>query len=171
MIALSAGSAQQAYRSFDRSIYRLAPGDAIRLRVFDQEPISGEYAVATDGAVSVPLVGRVRVKGLSVNQVESRIRGRLTSSGVIVEPRLSVEVARYRPYYVHGEVGASGQFPFVAGLTIEKAIAAAGGFTKFASMRRFKVVREERGELVTLSLTSLDMVKPGDTITVSERFL
>jgi len=149
--------------------YRLGPGDQVRLRVFDQPQLSDVYNVDASGRISVPLVGSVKVGHRTTRQVERMIVDSLRSRDILKEPRLSMEVVVYRPFYILGEVKNPGQYPFVAGMVIEKAVAAAGGYTIYASKRRIRITREEQHGPVTFRASMLEPVFPGDSIYVSQR--
>ena len=107
--------------------YQLAAGDRLRVLVFGQESLSNSYAVDGAGNISMPLIGLVRVHGLTAEQAQTTIEARLRQ-GYLRDPRVSVEVEAFRPFFVLGEVGASGQYPYVNGMTVQNAIAIAGGF-------------------------------------------
>ena len=149
--------------------YRLGPGDQVRLVVFDQPQLSDVYNVDASGSISVPLVGSVKVGHRTTQQVERIIVDNLRSRDILKEPRLSMEVVAYRPFYILGEVENPGQYPFVAGMVVEKAVAAAGGYTIYASKKRMRITREERDGPVTFRASMLEPVFPGDSIYVGER--
>ncbi len=149
--------------------YRLGPGDQVRLRLYDQPQLSDVYIVDASGRISVPLVGSVKVSHRTTQQVERIIVDRLRSKDILKEPRLSMEVVVYRPFYILGEVKNPGQYPFVAGMVIEKAVAVAGGYSIYASKRRIRITREEHNGPVTFGASMLEPVFPGDSIYVGER--
>jgi polysaccharide biosynthesis/export protein len=166
-----AGDAPRARLIDDASPYTLGPGDKLRITVFGEETLTGEYGVTGAGDVSFPLIGNIPVAGRSIEDVQAELTTRL-GSGYIADPRVSAEIITYRPYYILGEVGKPGQYDFAVGLTVEQAVAAAGGFTYRANSRRvfLKRATDTREMLVDLRETPSFPVRPGDTIRIGERF-
>ena len=148
--------------------YRLDTGDELRVVVYDQANLTSTYEVDQSGYVSMPLIGSVPARGATTAEVEARISNQLARS-YLRDPDVSVEVATYRPFFVLGEVGNPGQYPYVPGMTAETAIAVAGGFTPRANMRVVRVSRTIDGELHEGRLAVTEAIRPGDTIFVSER--
>ncbi|MBV6659174.1 MAG: polysaccharide export protein [Devosiaceae bacterium] len=158
--------------SFDALLaqpYVLDSGDALRVTVFEQPSLSETYTVDVAGFISMPLIGDVPARGLTPDELDTSITVALRD-GFLRNPDVSVEVATYRPFFVLGEVGQAGQFPYVAGMTVRSAIAIAGGFTARAARRTVDVSRTINGEVVSGRLRMNDAVRPGDTITVRERW-
>src|SRR5579863_1195963 len=108
--------------------YVLGPNDRIRLKVYGEADISGEYEIDSNGQVSIPLAGHIGAAGLTTKQLERSITSAL-AKGIVRDPRVNVEVALYRPYYILGEVKKGGEYPYRLGLTVLDAVASAGGFT------------------------------------------
>ena len=108
--------------------YVLGPNDRIRLKVYGEPDIAGEYEVDSNGQVSIPLAGHIRAAGLTTRQLERSIASTL-AKGIVRDPRVNVEIALYRPYYILGEVKKGGEYPYRLGLTVMDAVASAGGFT------------------------------------------
>ncbi|TVR07277.1 MAG: polysaccharide export protein [Salinarimonadaceae bacterium] len=154
---------------FDPTRYRLASGDRLRVIVFGQDNLSNIYAVDPAGAVTMPLIAAVEVRGLTTREAADRIAGRLRS-GFIREPRVTVEVDTYRPFFILGEVNQAGQYPYVAGLTVETAVAIAGGFTPRAVRSSATISRPVGGEIKRFSVPADHPVRPGDTVMVRERW-
>ena len=113
---------------FSASDYRLATDDRVRLIVFGQDDLSNIYTVDGAGRITVPLIGAVDVEGLTTEAAARRVAQKM-ASGFIREPQVTIEVDTYRPFYVMGEVGRAGQYPYVAGMTVETAVAIGGGFS------------------------------------------
>lgn len=155
--------------AFDPTLYRLAPGDRLRVIVFGQDNLSNIYAVDPAGAVTVPLIGAVEVRGLTTRETAERIATRLRA-GFLREPRVTVEVDAYRPFFILGEVNQAGQYPYVAGLTVETAVAIAGGFTPRAVRGSATISRMAGGETTRFSVPADHPVRPGDTVIVRERW-
>ena len=149
--------------------YTLASGDRIRIIVFGQDAISNSYAVNSTGHVSLPLTGDISVIGLTTSETERTIESRL-KAGFLREPHVSVEVEAFRPFFVLGEVTAAGQYPFVNGMTAQKAIAIAGGFTPRGYQGAVDITRNINGVPVTGAVPLTFPIRPGDTLTVEERF-
>lgn len=152
----------------DISAYRLGPGDKVKVTVFGQEKESGTFDIDGSGNMAYPLLGNVPAQGLTPSELQERLRAELDRR-FIVNPRVTIEVQNYRPFYIYGEVQKSGSYPFVAGLTVRRAVAIAGGYTRRARYAPVQVVREstEGAREITLEL---DMpVLPGDTIQVLQR--
>lgn len=155
----------------DAAVYTLGPGDKLRITVFGEETLTGEYGVTGAGDVSFPLVGNIPVAGRTIEDLQTELTTRL-GSGYLEDPRVSAEIIDYRPYYILGEVSRPGQYDFAVGLTVEQAVAAAGGFTYRANSRRvfLKRATDTREMLVDLRETPSFPVRPGDTIRIGERF-
>ena len=152
-----------------RAPYQLATGDRLRVIVFGQDNLSNIYAVDSQGRISMPLIGAVDATGRSTGQLERQIEARLR--GVFLrEPKVSVEVDAYRPFFILGEVTASGQFPYVNGMTVQTAVAIAGGFTPRGDRQVAVISRQVNGELLTGQVPLTQPVLPGDTITIRERW-
>ncbi len=149
--------------------YTLASGDRLRVIVFGQDALTNSYSVDSAGRISMPLIGLINSQGTTTAALERAIEGRLRN-GYLREPKVSVEVEAYRPFYVLGEVTTAGQYPFVNGLTIQKAVAIAGGFGPRATKWTVDVTRVIDGVPATATVPLTYPVNPGDTITVRERF-
>jgi len=149
--------------------YTLAAGDRLRVIVFGQDNLSNSYAVDGAGRISMPLIGFVPANGLTTAQLERSIEAKLRN-GFIREPKVAVEVEQYRPFFVLGEVTTSGQFPFVNGMTVQNAVAIAGGFTPRAERDVATLTRLVRGQLMSATVPITYPVRPGDTITIKERW-
>ena len=148
--------------------YLLDSGDRVRVTVFEQESLTNTYAVDQSGYIAFPLVGAVAARGHSVEQLESQIAGQLRN-GYLRDPDVSVEVDRYRPVFVMGEVGAAGQYSYVPGMTVQKAVAMAGGFTPRGSQGSVDITRSVNGKVMIGRVRTSDPLLPGDTIYVRER--
>jgi polysaccharide export outer membrane protein len=152
-----------------RTVYTLAPGDRVRVIVFGQDSLSNSFAVDSSGQIAMPLIGLVPANGRTTAQLSREIEQKLRD-GYVREPRVSVEVEAYRPFFVLGEVTTSGQYPFVNGMTVETAVAIAGGFTPRARKDSAELTRAEGGRTITFDAPINQPVKPGDTIFIHERF-
>lgn len=149
--------------------YMLDSGDAMRITVFDQPSLTETYTVDVEGMISMPLIGDIPARGLTTEELDGVVTQALAQS-YLRNPDVSVEIATYRPFFVLGEVGSAGQFPYVAGMTVRSAIAIAGGFSARAVDTNVDVSRTINGEVLTGRLVLNDPIRPGDTITVRERW-
>jgi len=149
--------------------YRLASGDRLRVIVFGQDNLSNVYAVDSTGRISMPLIDTVEAQGRTTQQLERAIEAKLRG-GFLREPKVSVEVDTYRPFFVLGEVTQSGQFPFVNGMTVQTAVAIAGGFGPRGQRNFAELTRAIDGQLVTATVPITYAVQPGDTIVIKERW-
>lgn len=149
--------------------YRLGVGDKLRVTVFGHKALSGDYVVSGNGEVVLPLIRGVRASGLTTGQLTDAIVSRLRPD-YLVNPRVTIALLDYRPFYILGEVRKPGDYPYVEGMTVLNAVALAGGFAPHA--KRDKVVIE-RGNGPTRKKLKARVgvrVQPGDIITVRERF-
>jgi polysaccharide biosynthesis/export protein len=149
--------------------YALATGDRLRVLVFGQDALSNSYAVDSLGHISMPLIGQVPAMGQTTKALESLIASRLRG-GFLRDPKVSVEVEQYRPFFILGEVTSSGQYPYVNGMTVQTAIAIAGGFQPRADRHVAVISRHINGEVVTGKVPLDTPIRPGDTVTIRERF-
>jgi polysaccharide export outer membrane protein len=148
--------------------YLLGAGDKVRVTVFEQEGLTNTYSVDQSGYIAFPLIGSVPARGATMQQLEGAIAGQLRN-GYLRDPDVSVEMDRYRPIFVMGEVGAAGQYSYVPGMTVQKAIAAAGGFSPRAYQGNVDITRDINGKVLTGRVRTSDPLLPGDTIYVRER--
>lgn len=152
------------------SPYRLDSGDRLRVIVFGQPDLTNSYLVDQAGSVTIPLIGPVPARGQTTNEIQLAIAGKLRQ-GYVRDPDVSVEVDRYRPFFAMGEVAAAGQYSYVPGMTVQQAIAVAGGFTPRADKYSVEVTRSVDGIVETATLGLSEPVAPGDTLYVRERIL
>lgn len=160
--------APMAFQAALEKPYLLDSGDQIRVTVFDQSELTNSYNVNQAGYISMPLIGQVPARGHTAQQMESLIAAKL-KNGFLRNPDVSVEVDRYRPVFVMGEVGAAGQYSYVPGMTVQKAVAVAGGFSPRAYQGNVDVTRTINGKVMTGRVAISESVRPGDTIYVRER--
>jgi polysaccharide export outer membrane protein len=148
---------------------KLAAGDKLKITVFGEEQLTGEYEIDSNGFVSMPLAGSVQAAGLSKVELERRLSGKL-SGGFLKNPRVTVEVTSSRPFYILGEVEKPGEYPYRAGLNIMSAIAVAGGNTYRASRSKVYIQRNGQGSFQEVPFGPTIPVYPGDVIKVPERY-
>jgi polysaccharide export outer membrane protein len=161
-------AAPQSATSFADS-YTLGSGDRLRIAVFGEADLSGEYVVDGSGFVSLPLIGQIEALGDTVREFEAEIAMKF-ADGYLRNPRISAEVVNYRPFYILGEVAAPGEYDYVDGMSVLNAIALAGGFTFRAQQRRVYVRRDGSDDEITLTADQMTRIYPGDIIRVGERF-
>jgi polysaccharide export outer membrane protein len=151
--------------------YTLDTGDKLRVVVFGQDGLTNSYFVDAAGQVTIPLIGAVTARGLTTQQLSRAVAARLRG-GFIREPHVAIEVETYRPFFILGEVTQPGQYPYVPNMTVETAVAIAGGFTPRAYRYEVKIDRPAAGTVVRgrSAVPLLTRVQPGDTITIKERW-
>ncbi|HVJ78359.1 MAG TPA: polysaccharide biosynthesis/export family protein [Hyphomicrobium sp.] len=149
--------------------YRLDTGDRLRIFVYGQPNLSRLYIVDHEGKIAVPLIGNVTARGKTTNQLQATIRARLGSE-YVKDPQVTVDIQQNRPFFILGEVKNAGQFPYVSGMTVETAVAIAGGYTERASERTFRITRKVDGVVQQIEAPSDTQLRPGDTVYVFERF-
>jgi polysaccharide export outer membrane protein len=168
----SQAQASQAYAyapAAYRETYALDTGDKLRIVVFGQDGISSLYTVDAGGNVTLPLIGPVPARGVSTLQLANDIAQRL-KQGYVRDPKVTVEVDAYRPFFILGEVTTPGQYPYTPNMTAETAIAIAGGFAPRASKSTVKVTRNIPGQQFSGDVPLNFALKPGDTVLVKERW-
>jgi polysaccharide biosynthesis/export protein len=149
--------------------YLLDTGDRLRIFVYGQPNLSRLYIVDHDGKVTVPLIGAVKARGITTYALEVTIRARLGSQ-FVKDPQVTVDIQQNRPFFILGEVRSAGQFPYVSGMTVETAVAIAGGYSERANERRMKITRRIDGLVEVLEVPPDYVVRAGDTVYVYERF-
>jgi protein involved in polysaccharide export with SLBB domain len=149
--------------------YLLGPGDRLRVTVFGEQELSGEFLVSSRGAVAMPLIGEVQAGGTTLDAFTKTVEAKLVASDMVRAPKVSTDIIAYRPFYILGEVATPGQYPYAIGMTVTKAVATAGGFTYRANTGTVFVTREGNTREQALPVTAYTWIGPGDTIRVAER--
>jgi polysaccharide export outer membrane protein len=149
--------------------YALDSGDRLRIVVFGQDGLTNSYAVDASGHIAMPLIGSVVARGLSTDQLANAIAEKLRD-GFVREPHVAVEIEAYRPFFILGEVTQPGQYPYVANMTAETAVAIAGGFGPRASHQSVVLIRSYNGQQMRMAVPLSYPLRPGDTINVQERW-
>lgn len=147
--------------------YRLGAGDQLRVTVFNEPSLTGQYQVSDQGAISYPLVGSIQAAGRTLPEFSEALQTALQA--FIRAPNVSVEVANYRPFFILGEVQRPGTYPYSAHLTVLNAVATAGGFTYRANEGRVYIKHANQAEERAYRLTNSTPVLPGDTIRIGQR--
>lgn len=161
--------AQQPPAAAQDGDYLLGSSDKVRVTVYGEPTLSGEFFVTGSGVVSLPLIGEVKAAGLTLRQFQDAVQKSL-SDGYLKDPRVSVEVLTFRPFYILGEVTKPGTYPYTSGLTVLNAVATAGGYTYRADKKQVFIKRNGATEETKTELTPSVTVAPGDTIRIGERF-
>jgi len=149
--------------------YALDTGDKLRVVVFGQDGLSNSYVVDASGAITMPLIKAVSARGLTTAALARAVAERLRQ-GFVREPHVAIEVEVYRPFFILGEVTAPGQYAYVPQMTVEKAVAVAGGFTPRAYRWDIEIERPVAGGVARRAVPPIERVRPGDTIVVRERW-
>lgn len=150
--------------------YELGSGDVVRISVHGEPDLSFDEIRLTDaGTFTFPFIGEVDANGKTAGQVRALLTEKL-KDGYLVDPRVSVSVVNYREFYIAGEVKSPGGYPYQPGLTLDRAIALAGGLTERASTKRMSIVRGSEGSRAAEKATMNTLVRPGDTINIDEGF-
>jgi len=151
------------------SSYHLDAGDKLRVVVYGQEGLTNSYAIDAGGSITMPLIGAVPARGRTTAGLAGEIAARLRN-GYIREPSVAVEIESYRPFFILGEVAAPGQYPYVPNMTVESAVAIAGGFSPRAKRDMVTVTHTEAGGAMRAVVPLGTPVSPGDTVFVGERW-
>ena len=149
--------------------YTLDSGDRLRVVVFGQDGLSASYSVDPSGRITMPLIGAVHARGMTTAGLQQAIVTKL-KNGFVREPHVAVEVDVYRPFFILGEVTLPGQYPYVPNMSVETAVAIAGGYTPRAFKYRIEVSRPVNGMIERRVVSATYPVRPGDTINISERW-
>ena len=152
----------------DRGEYRFGIADQLRVTIFGEPELSGEFVIDGEGRVSMPLIGEVQALGQTLRSFQADVQARY-ANGYLREPSLSVEVLNFRPFYILGEVNRPGEYPYGNGLTVLNAIATAEGYTYRANKRVVLIKSADEAEERRVDLTPTLRIYPGDTIRVLER--
>jgi polysaccharide export outer membrane protein len=168
-MAQSAAPAMTSAMTSSNADYRLGSGDHVRITVFGEPDLSGDYQVDGTGKLAFPLVGQIDAGGATASDLQTKLKAAL-SPNYVKNPSVSVEVLSYRPFYIVGEVRTPGSYPYVAGMAVINGVALAGGFTYRAKENDFYLTRTVDSQKVRLDANAETPVQPGDVITVRERF-
>jgi len=148
--------------------YRLGPGDELRIVVYGFDSITNAYTVSDAGTISLPMLASMDVEGLSTADLESAISGELRTRDLAPRASVSVQVQKFRPFYILGEVQRPGQYPYVPGMTVLTAVSIAGGYTFRANKRDAELVRTKKNVSYRVRAGTDARVLPGDTLLVPE---
>jgi polysaccharide export outer membrane protein len=151
------------------SAYRLDAGDKLRVVVYGQEGLTNTYAIDAGGSITMPLIGSVPARGRTPAGLAAEITGKLRS-GYIRDPSVAVEIEAYRPFFILGEVAAPGQYPYVPNMSVESAVAIAGGFSPRALRDRVTLTHTDNSGSMRVVVPLGTALSPGDTVLVGERW-
>ena len=151
------------------SAYRLNAGDKLRVVVYGQEGLTNTYAIDAGGSITMPLIGPVPARGRTPAGVAAEITGKLRH-GYIRDPSVAVEIEAYRPFFILGEVAAPGQYPYVPDMSVESAVAIAGGFSPRAQRDRVTLTHTDSSGSMRVAVPLGTALSPGDTVLVGERW-
>lgn len=149
--------------------YTLGSGDKVRVNVFGQADLQGEYVIDGAGFVQLPLIGQTKAAGITVAEFQKQVTEKL-GNGYLINPNVDVEVVAYRPFYIIGEVRTPGQYSYVNGMSVLNAVALAGGYSDRADKSEIYIRRNGASKEVEYPADETTKVSPGDIVRVSERF-
>jgi len=149
--------------------YRLSAGDKLSIGVFGEPDLGGSFTVTGEGKIAAPLIGDVYVLGMSASEVQATLEAKYRQ-GYLKDPKVQVQFLSYRPFYILGEVKTPGEYPYDAGMTVVKAVALAQGFTYRADQKKVYIKHVNGTKEIQVPLTSTQVVEPGDTIRIAERY-
>jgi protein involved in polysaccharide export with SLBB domain len=156
-------------RAADPVAYRLGVGEKIRVTVYNEKDLCGDFDVNDQGEIALPLIGQVKVLGLTIAQAEALLTEKYRKD-YLVNPRITVEVLNYRPFFILGEVKNPGSYPYMNGMTVVNAIALAGGYTPRANKNQIRIKRASDPEAGEKVVGEDAPVLPNDVLRVPERF-
>ncbi|WP_445776334.1 polysaccharide biosynthesis/export family protein [Shewanella sp.] len=148
--------------------YKLGAGDTIVIKVYGEEALTLETQITNSGTINYPFLGSLTLIGLTIKEVEQLVYSGLKGD-YFVEPNVYVGMVEYRPFYIHGEVKLPGGYPYQPGMTVNQAVALAGGLTERASQEKIKISREG-SKVESENGTINSVIQAGDTITIEQRF-
>ena len=164
----SSGATASAAAAGGPPVYLIGPGDELNVIVFGHPDLSGNFVVDQQGDLTMPLIGRLPVRGLTVDAITTELTGSYGGS-YLVDPRVSVELLNSRPFYILGQVNTPGEYPYVRGVTVRQAVAIAGGYTRRADTAEFVIYRQTETGSEELNAAPDSIVLPGDTVEVLRR--
>ncbi len=167
----AAGSGLKPLPPAPSSEYKLDSGDKLTVNVYGDPRLTGSYLIADSGDISMPLIGAIQARGLTVAELRDAIGNRLRDQGIILYPSVSAQVEQFRPFFILGEITRPGQYPYVEGMTVLTAVAIGGGFTFRAEKEQVTVTRRVNGKALEYKAERDSQILPGDVIYVFERYI
>jgi protein involved in polysaccharide export with SLBB domain len=156
-------------RSAAESSPQLQPGDKIKVTVFGEDRLSGEYEIDSAGFVSLPLAGTLKAAGLSKQEMEQALAKKFNSE-YLRNPKVTVDISSFRPFYILGEVTKPGEYPYKNGLNVMSAIALAGGATYRAKDSVIQIQHVGETGFKDYPMSPTIPVLPGDLIRIPQRY-
>lgn len=150
--------------------YRLDAGDEVRITAYGLDALNNNFTVSDAGDISLPLIENVQARGKTVGELQSDITRLLAERQILRDPSVNVQITKYRPFYILGEVKSPGEYPYRPGMSVLTAIAMAGGYTFRADQKNMTITRQIGGRNVVGRARDTTTVQPGDTIRVTERW-
>jgi polysaccharide export outer membrane protein len=148
--------------------YRLGPGDEVRITVYGLDSATSNYVVGDAGTIAIPLLPSITASGLSADELQAAVVAAIRSRALLRDPSVSVQVQKYRPFFILGEVQRPGQYAYVPGMSVLTAVSIAGGYTFRANKKKAEILRAVDGATIKGDATSEAPVLPGDTINIKE---
>jgi polysaccharide export outer membrane protein len=169
-ISSGAIDSSTAALSGSSTAHHLAPGDKLKISVFNEPDLTGDFAIDENGNIAFPLVGALKAAGLGVDELKTNLVEKL-QGGFVRNPRVNIDVLTYRPINIIGEVKSAGQYPYRPGMTAQDVAAIAGGYTYRANENTLHVTRGSNKDQITVDLREKNIaIFPGDSIKISERY-
>lgn len=168
-VLIAALAAMLSFPVLAEAEYRLGPGDTVAIAVFGEDDLSPNLRVDETGRIPYPFLGELTVVGLTTNELRDLLMKGLRGD-YLIDPKIAVSVAAYRPFYVNGQVREPGDFSYEPGMTVRKALSLAGGTTDRASLKKIYVVRDGTTEEERIKATLDTAVGPGDIVTIEDSF-
>lgn len=153
----------------NESEYKLGSGDKLKITVFGEDDLTGEFSINSEGEISFPLIGDIPVSGLSIIELNLLLVREL-KDGYLVSPKVSIQILKLRPFYIMGEVKKPGSYEYISGMKIINAVVLAGGYTHRANTKSISIKRKNGIDSEEIEVNENSIVVPGDTIKVKERF-
>jgi polysaccharide export outer membrane protein len=148
--------------------YRLGPGDEVRITIFGLDAATSNYVVGDAGTIAIPLLPPITASGLSAEELQAAVVGAIRARALLRDPSVSVQVQKYRPFFILGEVQRPGQYAYVPGMSVLTAVSIAGGYTFRANKKKAEIQRAADGRMIKGDAAADAPVLPGDTINIKE---
>lgn len=149
--------------------YRLGAGDKMKITVYGEQDLSGEFLVSSNGRVQFPLVGEVQAVNLTAQEFAKALTAELGAK-YLRNPKVSIEIQTFRPFYIIGEVNKPGEYAYESGLSLHGAVALAGGYTYRANDSNVYIRRVGSDAETAMRVTGQIKIYPGDVVRIPERF-
>ena len=152
--------------------YKVGPGDTLRISTYMETDLTNSFTVLPSGKLAFPLTGEVDVAGMTTEEIRAMLEAKLAEGGMVRNAKLAVNIAEFRPIYILGEVAKPGRYPYEANMTLQRAVAVAGGYTVRANSRQLILHRDgdSVNRRVPVEVKTQFALRPGDTLTVPKRY-